>query len=107
MAKAEKKAAKKDARRKRRGGFVLGAVVGAVTGLLLAPKAGKEMRAQLFGEGGIGAQVDRLKGAAGVGGHSGASQGDELKRKIEETRERLRAEMGEAGEGAGGDAPRA
>ena len=41
--------AKATARRRRRGGFVVGAVAGAVAGLLLAPRSGKETRAQLLG----------------------------------------------------------
>ena len=98
-AKAEKKAAK----RKRRGGFLFGAIAGAIIGLLLAPKTGKETRAQLFGEGGIGDQVDRLKGAVGAGRDSAADQSEALKRKIEETRERLRRQMDVDGENAPGD----
>ena len=105
-AKAEKKAAKKAARGKRRGGFLIGALAGAAIGLLLAPKSGKETRARLFGEGGIGSQVDRLKGAVGAGKDSAADQSDALKRKIEETRERLRRQMDVGGEDApGGGAP--
>ena len=101
-AKAEKRAA----RRKHRGGFLIGAIAGAVIGLLLAPKSGKESRAQLFGEGGIGDQVDRLKGAVGAGKDSAANQSEALKRKIEETRERLRRQMDVDGEdAAGGGAP--
>ena len=100
-AKAEKQAAKRSAKRKHRGGFLAGAIAGAAIGLLLAPKSGKETRAQLFGEGGIGSQVDRLKGAVGAGKDSAADQSEALKRKIEETRERLRRQM----DGAGADAP--
>lgn len=101
-AKAEKMAAK----RKHRGGFLVGAIAGGVIGLLLAPKSGKETRAQLFGEGGIGGQVDRLKGAVGAGRDSAADQSEALKRKIEETRERLRQQMDVGGEDApGGGAP--
>ena len=101
-AKAEKKAAK----RKHRGGFLVGAIAGAAIGLLLAPKTGKETRSQLFGEGGIGSQVDRLKGAVGAGKDSAAGQSEALKRKIEETRERLRRQMDVDGEDApGGGAP--
>ena len=97
-AKAEKKAAK----RKHRGGFLVGAIAGAAIGLLLAPKSGKETRSQLFGEGGIGSQVDRLKGAVGAGRDSAADQSEALKRKIEETRERLRRQMDVDGEDAAG-----
>ena len=100
-AKAEKKAAK----RKRHGGLLVGAIAGAVIGLLLAPKSGKETRSQLFGEGGIGSQVDRLKGAVGAGKDSAADQSEALKRKIEETRERLRRQMDIDGEAPGGGAP--
>jgi len=109
MGRAERlaaKAEKKAARRKRRGGFLIGAIAGAAIGLLLAPKSGKETRAQLFGEGGIGSQVGRLKGAVGAGKDSAADQSDALKRKIEETRERLRRQMDVGGEDApGGGAP--
>ena len=109
MGRAERtaaKAAKKAAKRKRRGGFLVGAIAGAVIGLLLAPKTGKETRAQLFGDGGIGDQVDRLKGAVGAGRDSAADQSEALKRKIEETRERLRRQMDVGDEDApGGGAP--
>ncbi len=89
-----RKAAKKAARRKRRGGFILGALVGAAAGLLLAPKSGKETRQQLLGEGGMGQQVDRVKQALGAGKESAADQSEALRRKIEETRERLRSHAG-------------
>ena len=109
MSRTERLAAKTEkraARRKHRGGFLIGAITGAVIGLLLAPKSGKESRAQLFGEGGIGDQVDRLKGAVGAGKDSAADQSEALKRKIEETRERLRRQMDVDGEDApGGGAP--
>jgi gas vesicle protein len=94
------------ARRKRRGGFIFGALAGAVAGLMLAPRSGKETRAQLFGEGGLGAQVDRVKGAVGAGKDSAADQSEALKRKIEETRERLRRQVAEGDEDApAGDTP--
>jgi gas vesicle protein len=102
-AKAERKAAKMAAKRKHRGGFLIGAIAGVAIGLLLAPKSGKDTRAQLFGEGGIGSQVDRLKGAVGAGKDSAADQSEALKRKIEETRERLRRQMDGGGEDAAGD----
>ena len=92
--------AKTTARRRRRGGFIVGALAGAAAGLMLAPKSGKETRAQLFGEGGFGGQVDRVKGALGAGKDSAADQSEALKRKIEETRERLRQQVAE-----GDDAP--
>jgi gas vesicle protein len=94
------------ARRKRRGGFIFGALAGAAAGLMLAPRSGKETRAQLFGEGGLGAQVDRVKGAVGAGKDSAADQSEALKRKIEETRERLRRQVAEGDEDApAGDTP--
>jgi gas vesicle protein len=106
VGRAEKKAAKaakKAGRRKRRGGFLFGAVVGAVAGLLLAPKSGKETRQQLLGEGGFGAQVDRIKGAVGAGKDSAVDQSEDLRRKIEETRERLRGQVDAGGNGVGGE----
>jgi gas vesicle protein len=99
-ARAEKKAA----RRRRRSGFLAGAVAGAAIGLILAPRSGSELRAQLFGEGGIGGQVDRLRGAVGAGKDSAADQSEALKRKIEETRERLRRQMDERDDDAFGGA---
>jgi len=87
--------------RKTRGGFLIGAVAGVVAGLLLAPKSGRETRDQLFGEGGLGKQVDRIKGAVGAGRESAADQNEALRRKIEETRARLRSQMNAAGDGDG------
>ncbi len=105
MGRAER-TARKASRRKRRGGFVIGALAGAVAGLMLAPKSGKETRQQLFGEGGVGAQVDRVKGALGAGKESAVDQSEALKRKIEETRARLRKQVAEDGEEAtAADAP--
>ena len=89
--------------KKKRGGFLFGAIAGAVAGLLLAPKSGRETREQLFGQGGIGTQVDRIKGAIGAGKDSAAGQNEELRRKIEETRERLRSQMDAGGNGVGGE----
>ncbi len=99
---AAKKAANKAAGKKRRRGLLFGAVIGVGAGLLLAPRSGKETREQLFGQGGVGAQVDRIKGAIGAGKDSAADQNDALRRKIEETRERLRKQMDEGGEDAPG-----
>jgi gas vesicle protein len=96
----EKKAAKKAAK-KRRGGFIIGALVGGVVALLAAPKTGKETREQLKsavgGEGGFDfkSQADRFKEAVGAGKESAADQSEVLKRKIEETRARLREQMDE------------
>lgn len=84
--------------KRRRGGFLIGALAGVLIGLLLAPKSGKETRAQLFGEGGLGSQVDRLRSAVGAGKGSAADQSEALRRKIEETRERLRRQMDLSGE---------
>ena len=97
--------AKTTARRRRRGGFIFGALAGAVAGLILAPKSGKDTRAQLFGEGGFGSQVDRVKGALGAGKDSAADQSEALKRKIEETRERLRQQVAEGDEAPADEAP--
>ena len=94
MSRAERralKAATKASKRRRRGGFIFGALVGAAAGLLLAPKSGRETRQQLLGDGGVGAQVDRVKKAVGAGKDSAADQSEQLRRKIEETRERLRS----------------
>ena len=104
MGRAER-TAKRAERRKRRGGFIFGALAGAVAGLMLAPRSGKETRAQLFGEGGFGGQVDRVKGALGAGKDSAADQSEALKRKIEETRERLRQQVAEGDEAPAGEAP--
>ena len=89
--------------KKRRGGFLVGALAGVVAGLLLAPKSGRETREQLLGQGGVGKQVDRIKGAIGAGKDSAADQNEALRRKIEETRERLRSQMDAGGNGAGGE----
>jgi gas vesicle protein len=86
-----------------KGGFLIGAVTGVVAGLLLAPRSGRETRRQLFGEAGIGAQVDRIKGAIGAGKDSAADQNEALRRKIEETRARLRSQMDAGGNGVGGE----
>jgi gas vesicle protein len=88
-----------------KGGFLVGAIAGVVAGLLLAPRSGKETREQLFGEGGFGKQVDRIRGAIGAGKDSAADQNEALRRKIEETRARLRSQMEADGNGSsGGDA---
>ena len=88
---------------KKRGGFLVGTIAGVMAGLLLAPKSGRETREQLFGQGGIGGQVDRIKGAIGAGKDSAADQNEALRRKIEETRERLRGQMDAGGNGVGGE----
>ena len=103
MSRADRKAEKAAGKGKRRGGFVFGAVIGAVIALLTAPKTGKETREQIKsavgGGGGEGfdlkAQTEKLKDAFGAGKESAADQSDALKRKIEETRSRLRKQMDE------------
>jgi gas vesicle protein len=89
--------------KKKRGGFLVGALAGVVAGLLLAPKSGRETREQLLGQGGFGGQVDRIKGAIGAGKDSAMDQNEALRRKIEETRERLRSQMDAGGNGVGGE----
>ena len=86
-----------------KGGFLAGAVAGVVAGLLLAPKSGRETREQLLGQAGVSGQVDRIKGAIGAGKDSAADQNEVLRRKIEETRARLRSQMDAGGNGAGGE----
>jgi YtxH-like protein len=88
---------------KKRSGFLAGALAGVIAGLFLAPKSGRETREQLFGQGGFGGQVDRIKGAIGAGKDSAADQNEALRRKIEETRERLRSQMDAGGDGVGGE----
>jgi gas vesicle protein len=100
VSRAEPKAEQAAKKKSRRGGFLFGAIVGAVIGLLAAPKTGKETREQLkatLGGGGLdlGAQGDKLKSAFGAGKESAADQSEALKRKIEETRARLRQQMDE------------
>jgi gas vesicle protein len=99
---AARKAAKRGARRGRGGGFLFGLGAGIIAGLLLAPKSGKETRQQLLGDAGLSGQMDRLKDAVGAGKESAGDQSEALKRKIEETRERLRREMDGAGAAVGG-----
>jgi gas vesicle protein len=71
--------------------FVLGVGLGAVAGILLAPKSGAETRAELFG-----GQLDVM---AEPGTETMAPLAEEpessedLKARIEETRERLKAEI--------------
>ena len=99
------RAEKRTLKRARRGGILIGAAAGIGIGLLVAPKSGREIRARLFGEGGVGSQVDRLKSAVGAGKDSAADQSEALKRKIEETRERLRRQMDLGGDAAVYDEP--
>jgi gas vesicle protein len=87
----------------RKGGFLVGTIAGVVAGLLLAPKSGRETREQLLGQAGISGQVDRIRGAIGAGKDSASDQNEALRRKIEETRARLRAQMDAGGNGVGGE----
>jgi gas vesicle protein len=88
---------------KKRGGFVAGALVGGAIALLAAPMTGKETREKLknaFGGSEVGGfdfkvQADKIKDAMGAGKESAADQSEALKRKIEETRSRLRQQMDE------------
>ena len=79
------------ARCKRCRTFMLGVTLGGVAGVLLAPKSGAETRQELFG-----GQLDIL---AEPGTESTAplaeepESSEELKATIEETRERLKAEI--------------
>ena len=74
-------------------GFVFGAIVGAGVAVLLAPKTGKEMRNQLFTGTDWDAQRARLTEAVSAGRDQAMGRSDDLKRKIEETRARLRKQM--------------
>ncbi len=77
---------------RKKGGFLVGAIAGAAVGVLFAPRPGKETREQLFG-GDLGGQKDRLVKAFGAGKESAEDQSEALRRKIEETRARLRQQM--------------
>jgi gas vesicle protein len=92
-ARAEKRAF----RRGRRRGLLLGAVAGLVAGLLVAPTSGRDARTLLFGGSGRGA--GRLRVVFG-GRRRSADQAEELRRKIQETRERLRRQMDGSGAAA-------
>lgn len=77
-----------------RGGFILGAITGALAALLLAPRSGRETRAQVYGaKDNLGPQTDRLKGAFDAGKGKAADQSAALKRKIDETRARLKHQV--------------
>ncbi|HMK93409.1 MAG TPA: YtxH domain-containing protein [Thermoleophilia bacterium] len=76
-------------------GFVLGAAVGAGIAVLLAPKTGKEMRNQLLTGTDWDEQRQRLTDAVSAGREQAMGRSDDLKRKIEETRARLRKQMEE------------
>lgn len=78
---------------KKKGGLLFGLLIGAGVGLLLAPKSGKELREQLFG-GSLDEQKTRLQDAVDAGRESAEKRADTLRAKIEETRQRLREQMG-------------
>jgi gas vesicle protein len=78
---------------RKKGGFIIGAVVGAAVGVLFAPRPGRETREQLFGSADLAGQKDRLLQAVGAGKESAGDQSEALRRKIEETRARLREQM--------------
>lgn len=77
-------------------GFLFGAAIGATAAVLLAPRTGKETRNQLFA-GGVdwNEQKDRIVDAVNAGKEQATGRSDDLKRKIEETRDRLRKQMAE------------
>ena len=81
-------------------GFVFGAIVGAGAAVLLAPKTGKEMRNQLFTGTDWDEQRTRLAEAVSAGKEQAMGRSDDLKRKIEETRARLRKQMEDQPEGS-------
>jgi gas vesicle protein len=83
------------ARRKKKGGLLLGLLVGAGIGLLFAPKAGRELREQLFG-GSLDEQKSRWQDAVGAGRESAEKRAETLRAKIDETRQRLREQMGDS-----------
>lgn len=76
---------------KRCGKFILGASLGFTAGILLAPKSGSEIRKELFG--------GKLDIMAEPGTETDIpiveepESSEELKARIEETRERLKAEI--------------
>jgi gas vesicle protein len=81
------------AKDKKKGGLLVGLLIGAGVGLLLAPKTGKELRDQLFG-GSRGDQGSRFSDAMDAGRESAEKRAETLRSKIEETRQRLRDQMG-------------
>jgi len=78
---------------RKKGGFIVGAALGVAAGLLFAPRPGRETREQWFGGADLGAQKDRLLQAVGAGKEQAGDQSEALRRKIEETRARLREQM--------------
>ncbi len=81
------------AKGRKRGGLLVGLLIGTGIGLLLAPKTGKELREQLFGAS-LSEQTSRLQDAVDAGRESAEKRAETLRAKIEETRQRLRDQMG-------------
>lgn len=74
---------------------MIGASVGAIAGLLLAPRTGKETRGRLFGEHfNLGEQGGHWHETTDASSDSAEESAQDLKRKIDETRERLRRQAG-------------
>ena len=74
---------------------MIGASVGAIAGLLLAPRTGKETRGRLFGERfDLGEQGNRWHETTDGNRDLTDDGAQDLKRKIDETRERLRRQAG-------------
>jgi gas vesicle protein len=72
-----------------KGGFIAGALVGVAAGMLLAPRRGRLARQR--------GSLDSQHIVDDLGAASGAERGDRseaLKAKIEETRQRLREQVG-------------
>jgi gas vesicle protein len=71
-----------------KGGFLAGVLVGAAAGLLLAPRCGRQPDAGGYPD--IGEAAEESPAAA----HGGNDRSEALKVKIEETRRRLREQVG-------------
>jgi hypothetical protein len=85
---------------KKRGAFVVGLVGGAIVAWLLATKQGKRVRGRVFGSGDAasgGGDMPEWQGD-GSGGDVDARSAA-LRQKIEETRRRLREQVGLPPEG--------
>lgn len=83
-------------------GFIWGSLVGVVVGLLVAPKPGKELRAELKaktdelieqGRESYFAQKEKLQEVLETGKQAAAQRSDELKEKIEETKEKVKKQV--------------
>ena len=89
--------------------FVWGGIVGLAIGVLYAPKSGKETRDELKqradeyleqGLEGYEVQKDRVLEAVEAGRQSAADKSEELRGKVQETRDKLRAQVDLAAETA-------